>query len=75
MTPAHLERIGILMYGNRWKATLAADLSVTRQTIHEWMKTSSPPWADGKIADFITINIILLKKARREMRLPRKKAA
>ena len=42
MTPDGLHRIGQRLYGHRWKAPLAREIGVVRQTVSAWANGKAP---------------------------------
>jgi hypothetical protein len=51
-----LEHVGVTLYGERWRETLACAIGVSRSSIHLWMKGHRPRAdidVDGLLLDLV----------------------
>lgn len=55
MNAAELQEIGRRLFGNRWKAPLAVQLGITRQTIWRYLR-------DDHVRPAVAMRISLLRK-------------
>lgn len=46
VTPGQIERVGLLLHGERWQSALADDLGVSRRTVFYWLEGESVMPAD-----------------------------
>jgi hypothetical protein len=42
MTSAELKKIGVALFGDKWRPSMAAEIGVSRQTVWRWYRNLSP---------------------------------